>query len=66
MRRRCATRLRVNHAFRGLALPPGNHLVRMVFHPFSFRIGLWCSLASLLVQIGAVIWRLTRREKTVR
>jgi len=43
--------LRVNHAFRGLALSPGTHYVEMVYEPRSFSLGLWTSLATSLAMI---------------
>jgi uncharacterized membrane protein YfhO len=39
--------MRANYAFRALHLPPGDHQVRLVFDPLSWRVGLALSLASL-------------------
>lgn len=39
--------LRMDHAFRGVALPPGDHVVRMDYRPSSVRNGLLLSLLSL-------------------
>ena len=38
--------LRANYAFRALHLPPGDHQVRLVFDPLSWRVGLALSLAA--------------------
>ncbi|MBN2056774.1 YfhO family protein [bacterium] len=41
--------LRVDHAFRGLLLEAGDHLVRFMYEPFSYRLGLFTSLIGALV-----------------
>jgi membrane protein YfhO len=52
------TRLwRANHAFRAVALPPGEHQVQMHYEPASLRIGLALSGASLLVGMTSLAWR---------
>lgn len=48
---------RANHAFRAVALPPGEHQVQMRYEPVSLRIGLALSGASLLVGMTFVAWR---------
>jgi uncharacterized membrane protein YfhO len=48
---------RANHAFRAVALPPGEHQVQMRYEPASLRIGLALSGASLLVGMTFVAWR---------
>ena len=50
--------LRTNHAFRGVAVPAGEHLVEMRYEPFSFRLGAGLSAAALLGMIG--LWLLAR------
>ncbi|MFT5291782.1 MAG: hypothetical protein ACI8PQ_002441 [Planctomycetota bacterium] len=40
--------LRADHAFRGVVLTDGDHLVRMEYHPSSARIGFLISLLSLV------------------
>jgi uncharacterized membrane protein YfhO len=45
--------LRVNHAIRGVALPPGRTTLVMRYDPRSFRIG---RAVSLLGLGGVVIW----------
>jgi uncharacterized membrane protein YfhO len=44
--------LRVNHAFRGVALEPGRHQVRFRFDPWRFRAGAWISTGALLLLLG--------------
>lgn len=43
--------LRADYAFRAVVVTPGNHLVRFIFKPKSFTIGLVISLISLFVLI---------------
>ena len=31
--------IRTNYALRGLSIPPGRHMIRMVVHPMAFEIG---------------------------
>ena len=37
-----------DHAFMGVMIPPGPHRVILVHRPWSFRIGLWLSIVSML------------------
>jgi len=46
-------------ALTGVPIPPGSHLVRLVFQPASFRIGLWLTILSTVV--GLVLARPTFR-----
>ncbi len=39
---------RVDHAFRGVPVPPGDSVVRMVYEPASLRLGLGLTLLALL------------------
>ena len=43
-----------DYCLRAVALEPGEHHVEMVYAPWSFRMGLWCVLASL-IGIAAVV-----------
>ncbi|MEM7581924.1 MAG: YfhO family protein [Acidobacteriota bacterium] len=47
-------KIRVNTAFRGVALDTGEHLVRFHFVPRSFHLGLAISLAALAFMIGSL------------
>jgi len=49
--------LRANQAFRALPIESGTHRVAMVYKPFSFRVGLWASLASVAVLAGLAFRR---------
>ncbi|MFQ6058155.1 MAG: YfhO family protein [Anaerolineae bacterium] len=51
---------RANYAFRALYLPSGDHQVRLVFEPLSWRVGLALSLASLIVLLLLGGWRALR------
>jgi hypothetical protein len=40
---------RINEAFRGIALPAGQHHIRVYYDPASIRYGRWLSIATALV-----------------
>jgi hypothetical protein len=52
-----ATLLRADYAFVGVALAPGAHQVRLAYRPKSFRVGIWISLAGLVLSIGVCVIR---------
>jgi hypothetical protein len=52
--------LRANYAFRALYLPAGDHQVRLVFAPLSWRVGLVLSLASMIGLFLLGVWRALR------
>lgn len=52
----------VNHAFRGVQTPAGDHTVVMTYLPESFSIGLAISAASLALSLAAALW-LTFRKR---
>jgi hypothetical protein len=60
--------IRTNYALRGLSIPPGRHIIRMVFHPLSYYVGRqvqWmATILMLLISVGAVL--VTLFEKGVR
>jgi hypothetical protein len=37
-----------NYAFRALTIPAGSHKVRIFYEPFSFKLGAWVSIATVL------------------
>jgi hypothetical protein len=41
--------LRANHAFRGIELPRGLHSLKLVYRPYSLRIGIDCALATFML-----------------
>ncbi|MFL6211180.1 MAG: YfhO family protein [Pyrinomonadaceae bacterium] len=45
-----------DYALRGVALPPGAHVVRFEFRPRSFHYGIGVSALSLLLLGGCVLW----------
>lgn len=51
----------VNGVQRGVVLPPGSYNVRLVYKPFSLRLGLFISLISGTVLVGFGMASLTRR-----
>lgn len=50
-----ATLFHADYAFRGVAVSAGNHLVEFRYEPFSFTLGVWCTLASMSVLIGLLL-----------
>jgi len=62
--------IRTNYALRGLSIPPGRHIIRMVFHPLSYYIGCqvqWmATILMLLISTGAVLVILYERGLRVR
>ncbi|MEA2339569.1 MAG: hypothetical protein QOE82_3576 [Thermoanaerobaculia bacterium] len=50
------TPLRINGAFLGFLLPPGDHDVRVWYAPWSFRIGAALSLLTMLA-LAFIAWR---------
>jgi Bacterial membrane protein YfhO len=55
---------RTNVFVRGLVVPPGTHVVDLVYRPASFRIGAWVSIASLLLLVAVLASAARRREST--
>ncbi|HPO14710.1 MAG TPA: YfhO family protein [Candidatus Hydrogenedentes bacterium] len=51
--------LRINGDFIGTLLEPGDHEVHFIFAPHSFTLGLWISLAGVLL-VPMVLWVLRR------
>ncbi len=45
--------LRADYAFRAVLLPPGEHTVRMVFSPWTWRVGL---AVSIVTWVGLGVW----------
>jgi len=52
---------RANYSFQAVPLPPGRHEVRFVYHPTSFRAGLFASLVTLLGLVAAAMGGALRR-----
>lgn len=52
---------RADYAFRALFLPKGEHLVKFVYDPQSFRIGLWFSAISFVILIALGIYAFLKR-----
>jgi hypothetical protein len=58
---RAATVLRANVAFRAVAVPPGRHVVAMVYRPRAVALGLALSVAGL--GLGIVAFAASRRTR---
>ena len=48
--------LRVDHALRGVAIPPGTHVVDFAYRPDSLAEGALWSLAALILIVAAGLW----------
>jgi len=55
--------LRANYAFRAVALAPGEHVVKMRFNPWTWRVGL---TISLVTWVGLVAWAILKAIRRVR
>lgn len=53
--------VRANHAFKAVRVDPGQHLVRFVFDPWTFRWGATIALAGLAIVAGLLGWSTWRR-----
>jgi hypothetical protein len=62
--------IRTNYALRGLSIPPGRHIIRMVFHPMSYYLGRqvqWmATILMLMLSAGAVLVVLYDRGLRIR
>jgi len=54
---------RANHAFKAVRVDPGEHLVRFVFDPLSFRIGAAVSGLGLVFVVGLLCWSVWRSTR---
>jgi hypothetical protein len=52
--------LQANHAFKAVQIGPGQHLVRFVFEPRSFRLGAMLSGVGLALTLGLLGWSAVR------
>lgn len=60
--------LRVNYAFRGVQTPAGEHVVKFIYDPKSFKIGRWVSVVSAIFLVSILIHDqiVRKRSKTTR
>jgi hypothetical protein len=54
---------RANYAFRGVAVPAGNHVVKFSYQPRRFYLGVTISLGCLSVLSGLILVSLARRNR---
>jgi hypothetical protein len=54
--------VRANHAFKAVRVDPGQHLVRFVFDPWSFRMGAMLTGMGLVAVAGLFGWAVWRRR----
>ncbi len=52
-----ATVHRVNHDFRGVIVPPGEHVIHMTFAPAKQRVCIAASVATMLLLLGLLVSR---------
>jgi O-antigen/teichoic acid export membrane protein len=57
--------LRANHAFRAVSVPSGQHEIRMLYRPLSFRVGLLLSAIGGLVVGGLALFAFRPRRRSV-
>jgi hypothetical protein len=55
--------LPANVAFRAVAVPAGDHLIRLEYAPTSAAIGFWCSIAFLVASLLAAVVLWVRAEE---
>ena len=55
-----ATLYRANYVMRSVLTPPGRSTVEFRYEPWSFRVGVMVSLASLVLVLGVLIWEARR------
>ncbi|MEJ7839528.1 MAG: YfhO family protein [Thermomicrobiales bacterium] len=58
--------LRTNHAFRGVALPAGDHEVVLRYEPGPLRIGLWSSAVATIALGGIWTWAVVDQRRSRR
>lgn len=47
---------RANYAFRAIPITQGKHIVRFVYQPFSFILGIWLALGGVLIIITSLLF----------
>ena len=53
--------LRADYVFRAVPLPPGEHVVRMEFTPWTWRVGL---AVSIVTWVGLAVWAVAMRRSS--
>jgi uncharacterized membrane protein YfhO len=53
---------RVDHAFRGVAVPAGASAVVFSYNPGSLRTGAWLAVVGILLLVGMLAWHLRARQ----
>src|SRR5207244_1404537 len=56
---------RTNYVIQGLAVPPGDHEVRLVYDPPAFRWGVAISLAAMVCWLALFAWSLVMRRSVI-
>ncbi len=53
---------RADYVLRAIFLGPGSHKVRFIFDPWTFKVGLWLTIVSVVLLIGLIVlgWRRER------
>ncbi len=54
---------RADYAFRAIMVPPGQHTVRFVYEPQSFRIGSGFAFVALILLVGLAIHAVVRYRR---
>ena len=53
---------RTNYLLRGLIVPPGEHMIRMVYQPTSVIVGMLITAGTMGGLVGGGVWRRLRRR----
>jgi uncharacterized membrane protein YfhO len=53
---------RADHAFKAVRVDPGQHVVRFVFDPLSFKVGAALTIVGLIGVLGLLGWSAARRQ----
>jgi hypothetical protein len=56
---------RTNYSFRSVVIPPGTHILNMVYDPLAFKVGLFITLAASIFYLLIVFGVLFKQGKSV-
>ncbi len=56
---------KANYVMRAVYLTKGPHIIKFIFDPWPYKVGLWVSSATFLFLIGVVVWRVRENKVEV-